>query len=89
MSIAAMTSQGRVTVPKDVREDMGLVSGSQRMFVKVREGSYHLVRRTGTAAGLAGILYDPERFTMTIDEMNEVIAEGGVESGMRGPRWRP
>ena len=86
MSIATMTSKGQVTVPKDVREDMGLKPGSKLMFVKVRDGFYRVVPRTGTAADLVGMLYDPDRPTMTIEEMNEAIAEGGAASGMRGYR---
>ena len=86
MTIATMTSKGQITVPKDVREDMGLTPGSKLLFVKVREGFYRLVPRTGRASDLIGLLYDPARPTMTMEEMNEAIAEGGAESGMRGYR---
>ena len=87
MSIATMTSKGQVTVPRDVREDMGLEPGSKLMFVKVRDGFYRVIPRTGKISDLAGILYDPARPTMSIEEMNEAIAEGGAESGMRGLNW--
>ena len=86
MSIATMTSKGQVTIPKEVRDDMGLTPGAKLMFVKVREGFYRVVPRTGKASDLIGLLYDPARPPMTIEEMNEAIAEGGAESGLRGYR---
>ena len=30
------------------------------------------------------MLYDPDRPALTIEEINDAIAEGGAESGMRG-----
>lgn len=84
MAIATMTSKGQVTIPKEVRDDMGLSPGAKLMFVKGREGTYHVIPRTGTASDLAGMLYDPNRAPMTIEEINEAIAEGAAESGMRG-----
>lgn len=84
MSIATMTSKGQITMPKDVRDDLNLVPGSKVMFVKLPNGHYTLVPRTGNLAELSGILHDPERPAMTIEEINEAIAEGGAESGMRG-----
>jgi len=79
-----MTSKGQITVPKDVREDLGLVAGSKVMFVKLPNGQYNVVPRTRSLADLSGILYEPGRPAMTIEEINDAIAEGGAESGMRG-----
>lgn len=53
---------------------------------EVREGFYRVVPRTGKASDLAGMLYDPARPPMSIEEMNDAIAEGGAESGLRGYR---
>ncbi|MFT4219312.1 MAG: AbrB/MazE/SpoVT family DNA-binding domain-containing protein [Microbacterium sp.] len=84
MSIATMTSKGQITVPKDVREDLNLTAGSKVMFVKLHNGQYRLVARTGKIQDLFGILYDPARPPMTIEDINEAIAEGGAASGMQG-----
>lgn len=86
MSVATMTSKGQITVPKDVREDLKLESGSKVMFVKLLNGQYRLVPRTGSVEDFIGILYDPARPPMTIDEINEAIAEGGAASGMQDRR---
>ena len=84
MVTATMTSKGQITVPKEVRDDLKLVTGSKVMFVKLRAGQYRIIARTGSIEDLAGMLYDPDRPALTIEEINDAIAEGGAESGMRG-----
>lgn len=86
MSTATMTSKGQITVPKDVREDLNLKAGSKVMFVKLHNGQYRIVPRTGSVEDFLGILYDPTRPAMTIEEINDAIADGGAESGLRGMR---
>lgn len=84
MSTATMTSKGQITIPKEVRAELGLTTGSKVMFVRLRNGTYRIVPRTGRIEDLAGLLYDPDRPPMTIEDINEAIAEGGAASGMRG-----
>jgi AbrB family looped-hinge helix DNA binding protein len=86
MSTATMTSKGQITIPKEVRDDLRLVPGSKVMFVKLSPGHYRMVARTGRIDDLAGMLYRPGQRTLTIEEINEGIAEGAAESGMRGVR---
>jgi bifunctional DNA-binding transcriptional regulator/antitoxin component of YhaV-PrlF toxin-antitoxin module len=71
-------------VPKEVRDDLKLVAGSKVMFVRLSNGHYRIVPRTGSVEDFMGVLHDPDRPTLTIAEINEAIAEGGAESGMRG-----
>ena len=84
MSIATMTSKGQITMPKDVRDDLNLVPGSKVMFVKLPNGQYNVVPKTGSVEDLFGMLHQPGVPPMTIEEINDPIAEGGAESGMRG-----
>lgn len=84
MSIATMTSKGQITVPKDVREDLHLTTGSKVMFVRLRHGQYRIVPRTGSVEDFIGMLHDPDAPPMTIEEINDAIAEGGAASGLRG-----
>ncbi len=86
MSTATVTSKGQITIPKDVRDDLRLTAGSRVMFVKLHNGQYRIVARTGRIEDLAGILYDPNRPTMTLEEMDEAVAQGAIEHGMRGLR---
>jgi AbrB family looped-hinge helix DNA binding protein len=79
-----MTSKGQITVPRDVREDLNLTTGSKVMFVKVGPRDYRVVARTGKVDDLFGILHRPGASPLTIEEINEGIAAGAAESGMRG-----
>lgn len=84
MATATMTSKGQITVPKEVREDLALVPGSKVLFVKLGERDYRMIARTGKISDLAGMLYRPGQRTLSIEEINDGIAEGAAESGMRG-----
>lgn len=81
MSVATMTSKGQITVPKNVRDAMGLRPGTKVEFVRGAEDSATWQMRAVTSRSLAdlgGLLkYDgPVR---TIDEMNDAIAGGFAE----------
>ncbi len=49
-----------------------------------RDGSYRLVARTGQVKDLAGILHRPGRRPLTIEEINDGIAEAAAESARQG-----
>lgn len=84
MPVATMTSKGQITVPKEVRDDLHLTAGSKVLFVKLRNGQYRIVPRTGKIQDLAGMLYDPNEPPMTIAEIDDAIAEAGAASGLAG-----
>lgn len=72
-----MTSKGQLTVPVEVRRRLGLTPGTRVSFEETDDGSYRLRARTGSVRDLKGILPPPER-PVTIEEMNEAIAQGAV-----------
>ncbi len=84
MPIATLTSKGQITIPKEVRDDLNLVAGSKVLFVKLPNGQYRIIARTGKIQDLKGMLYTPEGPRLTIEEMNEAIGDAAAESGMRG-----
>ncbi|MGO2745659.1 AbrB/MazE/SpoVT family DNA-binding domain-containing protein [Microbacterium sp.] len=84
MPTATMTSKGQITVPKEIREALHLEAGARITFVRLSNGSYSLVPRTGKIQDLFGMLYDPNAPTMSIEDINDAIADGAAESGMRG-----
>jgi len=74
-----MTSKGQVTVPKEVRDDLGLVTGSKIVFVRTDEGAYLLEPARISIKDLAGCLnYDGP--PMTIEDMQEGIIAGACAS---------
>lgn len=80
MSIGTMTSKGQITIPKDVRENLGLKPGSALQFEQNDEGSYTLrPAATHRAIDLAGsVPWDGP--PVTLEEMDEAIARGAAES---------
>lgn len=87
MSTATVTSKGQITLPKELREELreelGLEAGSAVAFIRESEGVWRIAPSAGSVCGLIGILHDPNRSPMSIEEMNEAIADGWAANGMR------
>lgn len=86
MKYGKITAKGQTTVPKDVRDKLKLKPGD-RVYWVVEDGRAVLRPKNGSVKDLAGILYDPNRKPMTIEELEEAIgnavAEGAVDSFTR------
>lgn len=86
MATATMTTKGQVTIPKEIRDELGLAAGSKVLFVRVGPRDVRLVARTGDASDLVGVLSRPGQPSFGIDELNEQIADAAAEQGSRGLR---
>lgn len=82
-----ITAKGQVTIRKALLEGLGAKPGD-RLRVEVRPDGGLVIppvrRRTPSWADLAGSLVPPTGVSLTIDEINEAIAEAGAEAGMAG-----
>ena len=89
MATAAVTSKGQITIPAEVREDLGLKAGDRVSFIKGENGEYILKPKTGSIIDEKTIWKERFRSIMdlegcvhwtgkpvTIEEMNETIAKG-------------
>jgi antitoxin PrlF len=72
---ATVTSKGQITIPAQVRRDLGLRPGSRVSFVQMDNGAYEIIAKTESITRLKGIIPPLDR-PVTIEEMNEAIAEG-------------
>jgi AbrB family looped-hinge helix DNA binding protein len=82
---AALTSKGQVTIPKEVREQLGLHTG-QKVRFKVEDNSRATMEKAGhSILDFVGILPKPKR-AATLEEMDEAIARGAVERYLRSKR---
>lgn len=71
---STISEKGQTTLPKAVREALSLHGGDQvRYFI---HGGEVRMARVCSVMDLAGMLHDPDRKAMSIEEMNEAIAEG-------------
>lgn len=77
--IGRMTSKGQTTVPKEIRDQLGLSEGAQVEWI-LEDGKATIKPRTRRAVDLAGFLGKPPSGAgLTIEEMDDVIADGIVE----------
>lgn len=77
-----MTSKGQLTVPAEVRRDLGLRTGSKVEFVKVAPGVYEMIPKTRSIRDLRGVVrWDGP--PVTLEEMDAAIAEGAAETMRR------
>ena len=78
MSEAKMTSKGQLTVPKDVRQKLGLKPGDRIRFLLEADGRVRLMPAKRDISELVGILPKPKR-TLRLEEMDEAIEQAVVE----------
>jgi len=79
---SAVTVKGQATIPKAIRQHLGLKPGDRVRFFVHPDGSVVLLPKL-SAAALRGITKSRRRRPVTIDEMTEAAAEG---AGGVGPR---
>jgi AbrB family looped-hinge helix DNA binding protein len=77
MSRSTLTAKGQTTVPKDVRDHLGLKPGDRIDFVIEEDGEVRLRTRKVRLGDLAGVLGKPSR-ALTIEEMNDATADAAV-----------
>ena len=75
MATASVTSKGQITIPAEVREDLGLKAGDRVDFIKDEAGEYKLKPKKGSLRDVRG-MWKWTGKPLTIDEMNQVIARG-------------
>jgi antitoxin PrlF len=77
MAIGTVTSKGQITIPVDVRKDLGLRPGSRVAFVRTESGGYELRAETGSIRALKGFVPSPAR-PVTLEEMDQAVADGAA-----------
>ena len=81
MPCATVTSKGQITIPIEVRQDLGLHAGDRIDFVRNEQsGRFEVVPGTVPLMSLFGVLPKPDK-SFTIEEMNETIRERGASAG--------
>jgi antitoxin PrlF len=81
MSGTTVTSKGQITIPVEVRDQLGLKAGDRLEFVlNEKTGHFEMIPATLSIRSLKGIL--PKlKSPLSIREMNEIIAEEGASRG--------
>jgi len=74
MPTATMTTKGQVTIPKEVREHLGIETGDRLSFVVQEDGTVIVQPITRHVRELGGLLQRPGQRPVSANEMDEGIA---------------
>jgi antitoxin PrlF len=72
MATATLTSKGQITIPKEVRERLGVEAGDRLEFVEQERGVYKVIAATHDVSHLKGLVAKPRR-PVSVEEMNAVV----------------
>ena len=70
MSETTLTSKGQVTVPREIRDRLGLASGDKLAFTLLSDGTVVMRAKTWRLIDLAGTLTRPGQPQISIEQMN-------------------
>lgn len=82
MPEATVTSKGQLTLPLEVRENLGLTAGSRVSFVRLPDGAYEIIPATGSVRALRGML-SGARGVVSVEQMEQAVVEAAVERSAR------
>jgi AbrB family looped-hinge helix DNA binding protein len=67
---STLTSKGQVTIPKGIREGLGLKVGDRVTFTAMPDGTVVMRVKKGSITELAGILYEEGRAPVPIEKLS-------------------
>ena len=74
-----MTTKGQVTVPREIRERLGLKSGDKMSFTLLSDGTVVMRPKTRRLADLAGLLARPGQPRVAVEDMKPFRAAAAVK----------
>jgi antitoxin PrlF len=81
---SAITVKGQATIPKPIREHLGLQPGDRVKFFVHPDGSVVLLPKL-SASAVRGMVKSPSRRPVSTDQITNAAAEGAIS---RNPRRR-
>lgn len=76
MATATLTSKGQITLPRVVREKLGVSAGDRVEFVELAEGQFAVVPAVDDVRALKGIVAKPRK-ALSVEEMRSIVAKRG------------
>ena len=73
MPTATVTTKGQITIPKEIREHLGVQAGDHVDFIVLEDGRVVMKQATLDIQSLEGLLYRPGTKKVSIEEMHRVI----------------
>ena len=79
MPTAVVTSKGQITIPKPVRDALGVETGDRVEFVELEKGVYSVIAATRDIRDLKGVIPKPAK-PVSIEDMNRAVRRRAVRS---------
>lgn len=79
MAVAKITTKGQITIPKEIRDYLGLEVGSRIEFVIDETGKVKIIPLNIPVETLSGILHQPGIKAATPEDLETAIAEGASD----------
>ena len=79
MTTATLTSKGQLTLPKAIRDLLGVGPGDRVVFWEADDGRVIVEPQTVDIRSLRGSL-KPKRKDISVEDMNETIRQAGTRS---------
>ncbi|BAU15894.1 hypothetical protein LEP3755_64600 (plasmid) [Leptolyngbya sp. NIES-3755] len=77
---STITAEGKALIPEPVQQLLNLQPGDQIDFVITNDGKVYVQPAAIDARELSGMLYQPDRKPISLEEMDAAIAECAGES---------
>ena len=77
MSTATITSKGQITIPVEVRREMGVSVGDRVDFVRMEDGHFAVVPASHSVKSLKGVLKRPSK-PVSLEAMQKAIRAGAA-----------
>ena len=79
MPTAVVTSKGQITIPKPVRDGLGVQTGDRVEFVELKRGVYTVVAATRDIRNLKGLIRTPAK-PIRVEDMNNAVRRRAARS---------
>jgi len=77
MTTATLTSKGQITIPRKVRDKLGIDTGDRVEFVELADGEFAIKPAVDDIRSLKGLLRKPAR-PVSAEAMREAIKRRGA-----------
>ena len=75
MALATITSKGQVTIPKEIRDSLGLRFGDKIEIIVTEDGAALMRPISKRLDDIFGKLHKPGRKAVSVEEMNQAIRQ--------------
>ena len=70
MTVATLTSKGQTTIPKKIRDSLGMKPGDRMTFTLMPDGTVVLRLKSKSIVGLAGVLHKKGRKPVSVERLS-------------------